>query len=374
MATHSAAQRLTQSAWQRFAAGDLTGAVTHARDAVRLDPLSSKACAALGYFLIQAGNTEDAAAVLLPALDRAPDDAVLHWYKGYLLSRGGDTAGAAAAFERACVLDASLDEAAYALAWALIDMGRIEDAAHWAAQALGRARTPQRFMQAGWIQQLRGEIGQAAHAYREAISGFDAQAPEQLRLHVYLAQCLRHLRRHDEVDALLKKALRQWPGNADLLAETTWLAHVQGRTGLALRQARDLVKAQPDNAEAWHRLGAFLQDGGDLKAADEALSNAHERNPGLADAIFRRAQIKRGFKQFEEAKLLLALVLEREPENAAAHALMAQVLLDLQDTVAACRLLHKRVRAPQALNALCERRCGWIPIIWRRCACSAGWR
>lgn len=189
MAIHPVARRLTQSAWQCFAAGDLAGALVHARNAVRLDPLSSKACAALGYFLIQSGNTEDAAAMLLPALGRAPDNAVLHWYKGYLLSRNGDTAGAAAAFERACMLDASLDEAAHALAWALIDLGRIEDAAHWAAQALHRARTPQRFMQAGWIQQLRGEIGQAAHAYREAISGFDARAPEQLRLHVCLIQC-----------------------------------------------------------------------------------------------------------------------------------------------------------------------------------------
>lgn len=352
MAAHPAAQRLTQSAWQCFAAGDLTGALTHARDAVRLDPLSSRASAALGYFLIQTGNTEDAATVLLPALDRAPDDAVLHWYKGYLLSRGGDTAGAAAAFERACVLDATLDEAAYALAWALIDLGRVEDAAHWAAQALGRARMPQRFMQAGFIQQLRGEIGQAAHAYREAISGFDAQAPEQLRLHLNLVQCLRHLRRYDEVDALLRKALQQWPGDADLLAETTWLAHVQGRTGLALRQARDMVKAQPGNAEAWYRLGAFLQDGGDLKAADEALSKANECNPRLADAIFRRAQIQRGFKQFEDAKSLLGLVLAQAPENAAAQALMAQVLLDLQETVAACRLLHKCVRVQPHVSDL----------------------
>lgn len=352
MATHTAAQRLTQSAWQHFAAGDVAGAVTRARDAVRLDPLSSKACAALGYFLVQTGNTEEAAAVLLPALARAPDDAVLHWYKGYLLSRGGDTAGAAAAFQRACELDASLDEAAYALAWALIDLGRIEEAAHWAAQALHRARTPQRFLQAGWIQQLRGEIAQAAHAYREAIGGFDAQAPEQLRLHVSLAQCLRQLRRHDEVEALLRKALRQWPGNAELLAESTWLAHVLGRTGLALRQARDLVKAEPDNAEAWYRLGAFLQDGGDVAAADEALSKAQERDPGLADAIFRRAQIKRGSRQFEDAKLLLDRVLAHAPGNAAANALMAQVLLDLREIAAACRLLHKRVRAQPHVSDL----------------------
>ncbi len=349
MATQPAAQRLTQSAWQCFAAGDLPSAIRHARTAVSLAPQHAKASAALGFFLIQTGDLQQAAAVLLPALVMAPGDAVLHWYKGYLLAGSGNTAGAAAAFQRACELDDSLDEAAYALAWALVDLGRIEDAARWAAHALYRARTPQRLMQAGWIQQLRGQIAQAAQAYREAISGFDMQAPEQLRLHLHLAQCLRRLGQHSEVATLLQKALTQWPGDADLLAETTWLAHAQGHTEQALRQARDLVREQPHSAQAWHRLGVFLQEGGDLKVADEALAKAQELDPKLKDALFRRAQIQRELNQFEGAKWLLGLVLQQAPEDAAAHALMAQVLLDLQETAAACRLLYQRLRAqPQA--------------------------
>ncbi|RZJ25117.1 MAG: tetratricopeptide repeat protein, partial [Haliea sp.] len=359
MTAHPSAQRLVQSAWQRFAAGDVAGALTQTRDALKLDPWSSKASAALAYFLIQDNQTEEAAAVLLPALDRAPGDAVLHWYQGYLLQRRSDTAGAAAAFQRACELDASLDEAAYALAWTLIDLRRIEDAAHWAAQALSRARSPQRYMQAGWIQQLRGEIAQAAQAYREAIRGFDAQAPEQRRLHLSLAQCLRHLRRHEEVDTLLQQALQQWPGDADLLAEATWLAHAQGRTGLALRQARDLVAEQPVNASAWHRLGAFLQDAGELEAADEALAKALKHDPVLGDALFRRAQIQREFGRFGEARLLLDRLLQQAPDGAAAHALMAQLLLDLQDIPAARSLLHQRLRAqPKA------------PDLWRLLAAA----
>lgn len=352
MTPHPVAQRLIQSAWQYFAAGNLSAAVAHARDAVRLDPLSSRACAALGYLLLQTGNTDDAAGVLLPALERAPDDAVLHWYKGYLLSRCGDPAGAAAAFERACRLDASLDEAAYALAWALIDLGRIEDAAHWAAQALSRARSPQRYMQAGWIQQLRGEFAQAAHAYREAINGFDAQAPEQLRLHLYLAQCLRRMKAHGEMERVLHQAIRQWPGNADLMAETTWLAHMQGRTGVALQQARDQVATQPHNAQAWLRLGAFLQDGGDSKAADEALARAQALDPLLNEVLFRRAQIGLEFNHLEDAKLLLARVLHQSPQDGDAHALMAQVLLDQHETVAACRLLYRRLRAQPHVSEL----------------------
>lgn len=345
MAPVPAAQRLTQLAWQSFGAGDVANAIAHAQDAVRLAPCQTKPSAALSFFLIQSGRLDEASAVLLPALALAPSDAVLHWYRGYLLQGGGDTAGAAAAFEMACQLDESLDEAAYALAWALVDLGRIEDAAHRSAHVLYRSRTPQRLLQAGWIQQLRGQFAHAVTAYREAIEGFKQRAPEQLRLHLHLAQCLRHLGQHTEVEALLQKALSIWPGNADLLAEAAWLTRAQGHTAKALKQAREAVAAQPLCAQAWHRLGVFLQDGGDLQVADEALAKAHEYDLKMTDALLRRAQIQRELKHYVEAKRLLGQVLHQSPKDVAAQGLLVQVLLDLQDITAASRLLYECLRA-----------------------------
>jgi predicted O-linked N-acetylglucosamine transferase (SPINDLY family)/GT2 family glycosyltransferase/Flp pilus assembly protein TadD/glycosyltransferase involved in cell wall biosynthesis len=344
MAEHPSAQQLIQLAWQCFAKGDAARAIQHARDAIDVAPRQASASAALGFFLLHSGNMEEAAGVLLPALQLAPNDAVLHWYKGYLLQRGGDAAGAVIVFKRACELDASLDEAAYALAWALVDLERIEDAAHWCAKALHRARTPQRLMQAGWIQQLRGEIMQAAQAFREAIKGFDPEATEQLRLHLHLAQCLRQLGQHQDALALLQKALTRWPGDADLIAESTWAMHALGDSAKAIKHARDAVTAQPQNALAWYRLGVFLQDSGDLKAADEALAKAQDCDAKHLDTLLRRAQIQRELKRYEGAKWLLDQLLLYSPEHTAAQDLMAQVLLDVQEDIAACRLLHKRLR------------------------------
>ena len=71
-----------------FDAGDLDAAIEQARDAVAADGTSPQACAALGFFLIQSGRLDDAAAVVLPALERNPHYAPLHWYAGYLFQQG----------------------------------------------------------------------------------------------------------------------------------------------------------------------------------------------------------------------------------------------------------------------------------------------
>ena len=147
-----------QRAWRLFDAGDLDAAIEQARDAVAADVTSPQACAALGFFLIQSARLDDAAAVVLPALERNPHYAPLHWYAGYLFQQRGDAAAAAAAFE-----------VAFPLAWALHDLNRIEEAAGWAEHALARARTPQRLMQVGWLRQKQGQFAVAEIAYREAI-------------------------------------------------------------------------------------------------------------------------------------------------------------------------------------------------------------
>lgn len=344
MAIHLVAQRLTESASQLLAAGDVAGAVTRARAAFRLDPLSSGACAVLGHGLIQAGSLEEAAAVLLPAVQRSPRDASLHWYKGRLLSRRGDGAGAVAALRRACELDASLDEAAYELAWALVGIGHVEEAAGWAAEALTRARTPQRLLQAGRIQQLRDEIAQAVQAYREASGGLAQDAPEQLGLHLYLLQCLRRLGQYAEFEALLRKALERWPGDAGLREEARWLSHAQGDSALALRQVRELLREQPQNAPAWYRLGVVLQAGGELAAAEDALARAWEIDTTLPDAVLRRVQVLRKLGRFDMARQLLDHVSSRGPAPASLGVMRAQVLLDLQDIDAARRWLHRCLR------------------------------
>lgn len=342
-AEHSALQKVTE-AWQFFAAGELGAAIRAAQHALAGERPPTQARAALGFFLIQADRDAEAADILLPALEDEPGYAPLHWYAGYLHQRSGNLVAAAAAFMRSCELDSSLDEAAYALSWVLSDLGRFDEAATWAAHAIAQKKLPQRWMQMGWVQQKRGLYASAVQAYREAIQSFHSFAPEQPRLHLHLAQCLQAMRDTDGSEAMLQAALEQWPMDSGLVTEAVRRCRARGDQSGAKRLARDLVQGQPARGEAWLLLGAALQDMGDLKEADDALAKAHGLDPGLIDAMLRRAQIQRGWQQFSGARWLLEMVLDREPDHPIAQNFMAQVLLDLGETHAARRVLAKRLR------------------------------
>jgi predicted O-linked N-acetylglucosamine transferase (SPINDLY family)/GT2 family glycosyltransferase len=332
-------------AWQLFAHGDLANAIRQARAAVAADPESAAACAALGFFLMEAGERDEAAAVLLSARDRTPDYAPLHWYLGYLAQRNGDLATAAEFLQRACSLDETLDEAAYVLAWLLHDQGRLGEALFWAQRALARAALPERLLQTAWLLKATGQLATAVGAYREAIAAFAPQAPEQAALHLYLSQCLRRLDRHEEADAVLREGVKRCPHDVALRIDTAWRRHDLGDTRGALQLAHGVTADAPDTPGAWYLLGVLQQDLGYLTAADQAFSEALQREPDLADAKLRRAQIQYARKQWVTARCLTEAVLAQSPGHPVALALLAQVLLDLQETNAARQLLVRHLRA-----------------------------
>ncbi|RYF41252.1 MAG: tetratricopeptide repeat protein, partial [Comamonadaceae bacterium] len=344
MAANAAAQDPVGEAWQLFASGDLDSALAAAGQACEGAAPTAHAAATFGFLLTEAGRLDEAAAVLLPARERSPAHAPLHWYTGYLLQRRGDKAGAAAAFQEACERDGTLDEAAYALAWVLIDLGRIEEAAGWAAHAVARQRSAPRLLQMGWLHMAMGAHAQAVEVLREAMRVLDPGAPEQAQLHLHLSQSLAALGRHAQADALLRDAFSRWPRDAGLLAGSAWNRRARGDLAGALRLARELVEVQPQLASSWHLLGVLQQDSGDLRAADASLQESQRLDLGLTDALVRRAQIQREWKLFEGARWLLGLVLNRAPDDETAQDLLAQVLLDLEETSAARALLARRLR------------------------------
>ncbi len=344
MGAEPAALQRVSDAWRLFAAGDLAGAIVQAQGGMAGTSPPNQASAALAFFLIQAGRDGEAAAILLPALERAPGYAPLHWYAGYLYQRRADVPAAAAAFRRACELDGSLDEAAYALAWALHDLGQFDEAAAWAAHAVAHNKLPQRLMQMGWLQQKRGFYASAVQMYRQAIQAFHTAAPEQARLQLHLSQCLMQTQDTQEAETVLQQALDQWPLDIELVTEALRRRRARGDRLGARRMARDLVRGHPGSGEAWYLLGVALQDLGDLQEADEALTKAHDFNPGHTDAMLRRAQIQRGWQRFSGARWLLELVLDREPGHQVAQDFLAQVLLDLGEIRAARVVLARRLR------------------------------
>lgn len=332
-------------AWGHFAAGRLSEAIAVASAAVAANALDWGATAALGFFLFKSGRFDEGRALLLPARRRAPHVAPLHWYSGYLLEQAGDREGAAQAFEQACTLDPRLHEAAFALAWVLHTLGRDAQALAWARRALEAERSQARIEQVAWLLQHMGRVSEAAAAWQEGIDSLPVDAPGQPMLHLRVAQCLALAGRHTQAEQLLRDARQRWPTDAPLAAEDARRSLARGDAASAARVARELLQARPEHAADWHTLGVLLQEIGDLQGADAAFLEVQQRDPGLTDALVRRALIQRGWRQVEGARWLLGMALDREPHNVAAVGLLAQLMLDESDHEGARRLLVPRLRS-----------------------------
>jgi GT2 family glycosyltransferase/tetratricopeptide (TPR) repeat protein/glycosyltransferase involved in cell wall biosynthesis len=334
---------LLSQAWRSFDAGDKEMALQLARQAAEASG-ASPAAAALGYFLLDAGQLDAAGDVLLPALARAPGYAPLHWYAGLFHQRRGSTAMAVEALRRACLLDASLDEAAFTLAWLLNDLEQLPEALAWARRALQMSRRPQRVMQSGWLQQRLGNVSEAALLHEEAIAAFPHDAPEQRALHLHLAQCRMALNQPELAGTALGQGLARLPGDAELMTELACHEWGQGRSREAIALARAQTEAHPERPDAWYLLGVLQHRSGDLQAADKSFNEVQQRDMTNVGALLRRAQIQSAWGQAEPALWLLQQVLRQQPASTPARALMAQVLLDLKQHQSARRQLLSLLR------------------------------
>lgn len=344
-AYRSAPPASIDQAWAFFDAGELSHAIATAHGVVSAEATNGNAIAALGFFLFKAGQFAQARELLLSARERLPHCAPLHWYSGYVLEQAGEREAAAQAFGQACTLDPRLHEAAFALAWALHDLGRDAQALIWARKALAATRTPPRLQQVAWLLQARGQAAEATPLWQEAIAALPPDAPDQPLLHLRLVQCLFMEEREDLAWAELRAARQAWPGDGPLFLEAVARQRVRGDGATILQMVRERVGEYSGDVAAWELLGELLQEAGDLEGADAALLEVQQRDLGRTHALVRRAQIHYAWKQHEGVRWLLGLVLDREPLHPGALGLLAQVLLDAEDHRAVRSLLVPRLRA-----------------------------
>lgn len=341
---HAGTDDLLGQAWQAFGEGRLDTAL-HLALLAHADAPTPQAAAALGHFLTHAGHLVAAEDVLLAACERTPDHAPLHGCLGLLRQRQGEPALAAASLRMACLLDESLHETAFTLAWLLHDLNQLPEARAWAERALQGARLPGRLLQVGWLHQKAGELESALALYEEAIAAYPWNAAEQVRLHLHRAQCLVALGQAAGAADCLADGLARHPDDPELLTALAGWECEHGHLERAIDVARRQVDAFPEQAAAWHLLGALQQRAGDLVAADRSFNEVQQRDLGRWDALLRRAQIQVQWQRPNDAQWLLMQVLTRQPQCLPAQALMARVQLDLGRVEAARRQLLQGLRS-----------------------------
>ena len=111
------------------AAGDLRGALEASRTAARLDPFSPRPLEGRSYLLQQQGRNEEAAAALREAIERDPNNYILHLLLGNLqLTELDDLDAAARSYRRVLELNPNNTSASSALAQVLVEKGDLEEA------------------------------------------------------------------------------------------------------------------------------------------------------------------------------------------------------------------------------------------------------
>lgn len=241
--------------------------------------------------------------------------------------------------------DAPTPQAAAALGHFLIHAGHLVAAEDVLLDAVGRAPGHAPLHTGlGLLRQRQGDHGRALASYEAAIAATAWDAAEQVQLHLSRAQCLVALGQAARAADCLADGLARHPDDPELLTTLADWECEHGHLDRAVEVARRLVDAFPDQAAAWHLLGALQQRAGDLKAADNSFNEVQLRDLGRWDALLRRAQIQVQWQRPVDAEWLLMQVLASQPECLPARALMARVQLDLGHAETARQQLLQSLR------------------------------
>jgi tetratricopeptide (TPR) repeat protein len=95
---------------------------------------------------------------------------------------------------------------------------------------------------------------------------------------------------------------------------------------------RNALKIKPTLAEPYFQLGLIDEAAGDLRSAFEDYSRAEQQDPHHHGALVKLAGFYFGAGRFDDAQSRIDIVLKAWPDDAAAHALNAAIMLRKNDT------------------------------------------
>ncbi len=129
---------------------------------------------------------------------------------------------------------------------------------------------------------IRDGAESAARQILDGVLAMTPEHPEALRLYGIL-----HARahRHAEAQAVLRRAIAQWPDYALAHSDLGNVQQASGNVEAAFVSWRQACALAPDAAMPWFNLGRNLQLQGDTDAAIEALARTHGLAPDFLPAL-----------------------------------------------------------------------------------------
>ena len=247
---------------------DLPGAEAQFLEAIRIRPQDTDGLIALAQNYYEWGRYEKAASALAEVLKRSPDHRGALYYSGVIAARRGDHARAVSLLQGALATDPRHIPSRLELGLSLGHLGRDAEALAAFEEVLkldpGSARA---LLGVGTEMRRLGRIEESSGfltRFREAATKREKAEWKEVRVQVWIQEAQKQFNdgRLDEARSAVDHLLQEFPDEPRGLASLGWVQEKLGQHAAALATYEKLLKIQPENLTANHRLVALYAKAG----------------------------------------------------------------------------------------------------------------
>jgi cellulose synthase operon protein C len=272
--------------------------------------------------LLMQGHRAEAVTTLQRLVHDAPDLAAAHFTLGLAYAEQGDTARAVSSLKESLSRNPNLLFAYMVIGNLYLGQGDGKLALENADQALKRNG---RFIPAALLRvnanMLMGKFDIAVSDLKVLTQAMPNDAGVQERL----GYAIFRQGKPAEAEKILEHALEMQPGMVAAMQDLVALYAAQHRENQIVPRLRQQIARSPQTAEFYELMGNAFLNQNDTASAEQAYSDALQRNP---DAVYAALQLAGLYSQrgmHEEALANLKKLLERRPDTLAAYGLMGSI-------------------------------------------------
>lgn len=310
------------------------------------------------------GDTKAANAAADQAIAAGATNAAAHAGKGDAQMASGQAVEAVAEYRKAVELDPKNATAYTGLAYALVAAGKATEgrAAALKATEIDKNSGPA-FASLGYAISAEKNFNGADASWSDAIA--QAQqgaflAPKNPQVHMVVAKLFEARGNYDQAAVAYQNALNADAGFTPARTALTKAKFRKGDIDGALKEAAELVKANPESAEANGMYGEFLARKGQYKEAIPALEKATAAMPKDKDAWAILAHSYHMTRSFEDGKNAYARAVELNPTSNDIKSNYGLLLGMSGEPDRGAQLLAALVAQPGYKNAAGFANYGWV--------------